>query len=69
MDIVEYAEKVVGYELPDWQKNYLRVLYEKSTDEPVYICALKNQGRSQLYTYMKNAKELITNGKTDDHKQ
>lgn len=66
MDIVEFAEKIVGYELPDWQKNYLRVLHEKGKDEKIYICVLQNHGRSQLYTYIKNAKELILNGSTND---
>ena len=68
MDIVEFAEKSVGYELPEWQKNYLQVLYEKGKDEKIYIRMLKNHGRSQFYTYFENAKELVLNGAPNDCK-
>ena len=68
MDIVEFAEKMVGYELPRWQQNYLRVLYEKCKDENVYIRILQNHGRSQFYTYIENVKELVLNGAPNDCK-
>ena len=68
MDIVDFAEKFMNVQLPEWQKNYLRVLYEKCKDEKIHIRVVKNHGRSQFYTYIENTKELVLNGSTSDSK-
>lgn len=67
MDIVEFAEKFMNVELKDWQKEHLRVLYEKySKNGDIRIVMPKNAGRTQVYIYMDQFKELISNGKTLD---
>ena len=59
MDIVEYAEKVYGAKLFEWQKEYLRTL-DKAYKDGVRIVVLpRSVGR--MYTYFK-ANELIQNG-------
>jgi hypothetical protein len=67
MDIVEFAERFIGVDLPEWQKKHIKTLYEMSTNEPIRIVMPKNAGRHQAYIYM-NQKELILNGKTTDCK-
>ena len=62
MDIAEFAEKFCGVELPEWQKNYIRTLYEMGTDAKIYICMPKNLGRNQAYIHINNIKELIHDG-------
>lgn len=37
MDIVEFAEKVLGVELNEWQKIILRRLYELPKDQKILI--------------------------------
>ena len=64
MDIVEFAEKTYGIELPEWQKEYLRTidrLYRERTDEKIVLVMPKGVGR--MYTYFK-MKELFTDGQT-----
>lgn len=68
MDIVEFAEKFMGVELLDWQKDHIRVLYDKYRDNDVRIVMPKNAGRHQVYVYMKPIKELIANGTPHDSK-
>ena len=65
MDIVEFAEKFMDVELKEWQKEHLKVLYEKySKDGDIRIVMPKNAGRTHVYIYMDQLKELIPNGKT-----
>lgn len=68
MDIVEFAEKVIGTELHEWQKEYLQLLYKVSRDQPVYIIMRPHQGREVFYTYFKQyiLKELTKNATTLD---
>ena len=67
MDIVEFAEKFMNVELKDWQKDHIRVLYDKySKDGEIRIVMPKNAGRHQVYIYMNQIKELISNGATND---
>jgi hypothetical protein len=68
MDIVKLAEKFYGVELKDWQKEHLRLLDEMRKDDNIRIVFPKHHGGSHLmYIYM-NAKELISNGSTNDSK-
>lgn len=68
MDIVELAEKFCDARLPEWQKNYIRTLYEMGTDAKIYICMPKNSGRNQAYIHINNFKELLSNGTQNDCK-
>lgn len=60
MDIVEFTEKFMSVEMPEWQKNYIRTLYELSRENDIYIV----KGRHGFYTYLKpkTLKELVQNG-------
>lgn len=69
MDIVKFAESFMNVELKDWQKDHIRRLYEMSKDDVVRIVMPKNAGRSQMYVYIDQIKELISNGATNDCKQ
>ena len=62
MDIVEFAEKFMNAELLDWQKEHIRLLYEKYRDDDIRIVMPKNAGRHQIYIYMNQCKELIQHG-------
>lgn len=63
MDIVDFAEKFMDVDLPDWQKKHIRELYEISRDETIRIVMPKNAGRRQAYIYMNQLKkELTPNG-------
>lgn len=66
MDIVEFAEKFMDVELRDWQKRQLRLLDEMRKDARICVIYHPFCGRHQAYIYMKNAKELISNGTTND---
>ena len=63
MDIVEYAEMLCDRELPEWQKNHLRTLYDLSRKGDIHIVMRPKQG---FYTFMKSytLKELTQNGET-----
>jgi hypothetical protein len=71
MDIVEYAEKIIGSELPDWQKAALRDLYDLRKRDPkkFYIIMRPYNGTNAFYTYLKEnniptCKELTQYGTT-----
>ena len=66
MDIVEFVERECGVELFEWQKEYLRDLYEMSRNDTVRIVMPRQLGRRQVYVYMNQLKELISNGKTNN---
>lgn len=68
MDIAKFAEKFMNVELAEWQKDHIRVLYEKYQDGDIRIVMPKNAGRHQVYVYMNQTKELILNGPTNDRK-
>ena len=68
MDVVEFAEKFYGAELPEWQKEYLRLLYETGKDAKVYICMPPHAGRTQALIHINNIKELLSNGTQNDRK-
>lgn len=68
MDVVEFAEKFYGAELPEWQKNYIRTLHEMCTDAKIYICMPKDLGRHQALIHINNTKELFSNGTQNDSK-
>ena len=63
MDIVEYAEKFYGMNLPDWQKDHLRRVYELSRDNDIQII-MGRYGRVYTYLTPKTLKELTQSGKT-----
>ena len=69
MDVVEIAEKFYGAELPEWQKRYIRTLYEMRTDAKIYICMPPNAGRHQALIHINNVKELFANGTQNVYKQ
>ena len=67
MDIVQFAEEIVRVELPEWQKEYLRTLYDfqrKNPNKRIYINVRPFQGRDVFYTYFKEyaSKELSQDG-------
>lgn len=62
VDIVEYAEKVIGVRLYDWQKKYLREI-EKLPPQNNIRFVMDRGGRMYIYT-IPTKKELIHNGKT-----
>lgn len=69
MDIADFAEKFMDVKLKDWQKNHLRLLYEKyQSDGDIRIVMPKNAGSHQMYIYMNSIKELIPNGSTNNSK-
>lgn len=64
MDIVDFAEKFMDVELADWQKDHIRLLYEKYQDCDIRIVMPKNAGRHQAFVYIAQIKELILNEPT-----
>lgn len=62
MDIVEFAERFMDVKLPEWQKEYIRMLHEAARDRDIYI----SMNRTGLYTYLKQTtlRELTQNGAT-----
>lgn len=71
MDVVEYAEKIIGSELLEWQKAAVQDLYELCRDGngKLYIVMRPFNGRNAFYTYLKEnklpiCKELTQNGTT-----
>ena len=67
MDIVEFAEKIMGAELKDWQRVHIKTLYDHHKDGYVRIVMPKNVGSHQVYIYM-NQKGLIANGSQNHSK-
>lgn len=68
MDIIEFAEARYRCELPEWQKNYIRMLYEMGKDAKIYICMPPHSGRTQALIHINNVKELLSNGAQNDRK-
>lgn len=72
MDIAEYAETVLGLELLDYQKVFLKDLHEKyKNKKDIRILMPRHIGRDCFYTYLKQnnlpiCKELTQIGKTLD---
>lgn len=72
MDIVEYVETVLGLKLLDYQKVFLKDLYEKyKNKKDIRILMCPHIGRKHFYTYLKQnnlqiCKELTQSGKTLD---
>lgn len=68
MDVVEFAERFYGAELPEWQKEHIRALYKMHMDAKIYICMPKHSGRRQALIHINNIKELLSNGTQNDSK-
>lgn len=68
MDVVEFAERFYGADLPEWQKNHIRSLYEMGTDAKIHICMPPHAGRTQALIHVNNIKELLSNGTQNDSK-
>ena len=71
MDIAVFAESFMNTKLPEWQKEYLKKLYELQRNNPdkrIYINVRPHQGRDAFYTYFKEfaLKELTQNGTTSN---
>jgi tRNA A37 N6-isopentenylltransferase MiaA len=64
MDIVEFAEKVCGMELLEYQKESLRRMHELSSKGRIYILP-RRTGGSYIYIDDTMRKELIHNGTTN----
>lgn len=64
MDVVDFLENICGTKMYDWQKRYLRFLYDLSRNHDVRIVMGKN---GQVFTYIKQ-KELSQNGSTNASK-
>ena len=69
MDIAVFAESFMNTKLPEWQKEYLRTLYDfqrNNPDKRIYINVRPHQGRDAFYTYFKEfaLKELTQSGTT-----
>lgn len=43
MDIIEYAEKICGYELPSWQKELLRRVDSLPQDHKLVYCLVQRR--------------------------
>lgn len=68
MDIVEFVEKFMHVDLQEWQKPYIRKLYEVTRENDVRIVMGKG-GRVYTYLTPKTLKELTQNGTTIDSPQ
>ena len=69
MDTAEFTESFMNVKLLDWQKEYLKKLYEfqrNNPDKRIYINVRPHQGRDAFYTYFKEfaLKELTQSGPT-----
>lgn len=62
MDVVEFAERFFDVEIPEWQRNHIRTLYEVSRDNDIYIVPSRYGFRT--YLKPKTLKELTRNGTT-----
>ena len=72
MDIVEYVEKTYGIKFLEYQKIYLRALYDeyKNTGD-ILIPITSRRSYIEFYTYLKRnilpiCKELTQSGTTPD---
>jgi hypothetical protein len=63
MDIVEFTENICGTKLDEWQKPYIRFLYDLTRKYDVKVVMGKN---GQVFTYI-HQKELSQNGNTNNH--
>lgn len=63
MDVVEYAEMIFKAKIPDWQKEYLRKLFEVSRTNDIRI-VMGRHGKVYTYLTPKTLKELSNDGST-----
>jgi hypothetical protein len=63
MDIIEFVEKFMHVELQEWQKLYIRKLYEVTRENDIRI-VMGRGGRVYTYLTPKTLKELTQNGET-----
>lgn len=62
MDIVEFAERFMGVELQEWQKEHIRILEKLPRGARIVMAP-----RGRVYIYVDQpTKELIPYGKTYD---
>ena len=59
MDIVEYAEKMIGIELFEYQKIMLRRLSNLSPDKKIYICMPHRCGSSIYLEHLEELSKII----------
>lgn len=69
MGIVEFAETMSNGNLPEWQKEYLKTLYDfqqHNPDKRIYINVRPYHGYDTFYTYFKEhvLRELTQSGTT-----
>ena len=69
MDIADFLERFADTKLPEWQKEYIMMLYEihrKNPDKRIYINVRPYQDHDAFYTYFKEyaLKELTQDGAT-----
>ena len=63
MDIVEFAEKFLGTELKDWQKEHLRRLDNMRLRGPIRV-VMRYPDEFYIYLDQTTQRELIQNGQT-----
>lgn len=63
MDVVEFAEKWLGVELKDWQKEHLRTLDSMRLQGPIRVI-MRYPDEFYIYLDQTTQKELIQNGPT-----
>ena len=61
MDIVEFAEKFMGIELLDWQKEHIRVLEKLPPHTDIRI-VMGRHGKVYTYLSQRTQKELLRHG-------
>lgn len=61
MDVVEFAEKFLGTELKDWQKDHLRRLDSMRLRGPIRVI-MRYPGEFYIYLDQDSKRELIHNG-------
>lgn len=57
MDIVEFAERFMGVELKEWQKEHLRILEKLPRDAKIVMAP-----RGRVYVYMNQTVKENANG-------
>lgn len=57
MDVVEYAEKILGLELLESQKIFIRKIAEEK--KPVYICMPTRMGRKESLCSIELLRDLM----------
>lgn len=63
MDIVEFAERWLGVELKDWQKEHLRTLNNMRLQGPIRV-VMRYPDEFYIYLNQNTQRELIQNGQT-----